>query len=103
MNSLNNVYTCIIFCYLYSLQGLILSAKPTIASSLVTDNNNDNVAENATQSTLIRAFMLLETIMKAAGPLYANIDVKVWKKQAEVAVKGGIAELAKWNEKNRKA
>ena len=42
-----------------------MSAKPTIASSLSNENTNDN----ATQSTLIRAFMMLETMMKADKPL----------------------------------
>ena len=47
----------------------ILSAKPTIASSIIGDNSTDKASDNATQSTLIRAFMLLEIIMKADKPL----------------------------------
>jgi len=42
-------------------KGLILSAKPDLTSDLN--------ADTATQSTLIRGFMLLETIMKADKPL----------------------------------
>ena len=42
-----------------------MSAKPTIASELATESGTDN----ATQSTLIRAFLMLETMMKADKPL----------------------------------
>ncbi len=42
-----------------------MSAKPTINSHLAPDNGSDT----ATQSTLIRAFMMLETMMKADKPL----------------------------------
>ncbi len=53
----------LLFIFLYKDE--ILSAKPSITTSLITDNASDNT----TQSTLIRAFMLLEIIMKADKPL----------------------------------
>ena len=49
---------------IYLLKDSVLSAKSIKATHPVTINN-----DNATQSTLIRAFMMLETMMKADKPL----------------------------------
>lgn len=50
-----------------------MSAKPNITSSTTSNDpsnvNKESINDNATQSTLIRAFMLLEIIMKADKPL----------------------------------
>ncbi len=46
-----------------------MSAKPTISNTILSDSAADKTSDQATQSTLIRAIMMLETIMHADKPL----------------------------------
>lgn len=68
-------------------------------TEIALNNNGINTFESFAKLEVAQ----VEAILEKEGIVFSNTDVKDWKKQAEVAVKDGAAELVKWVERYRTA